>query len=137
MTFPCSPILEIDGIPYFRRLCDKIRLHAAGELPEDYHANLGKGFDLSTCRFLGIEYDQLVEVVRSGASDEEALKWACDHGVQRPDYEVDWWRHAMTSLGFRDSLAPILTKRKQESGLGDRGDILTFFDFIEADEGRI
>ena len=38
-----SPSEKVGGLFYFRRMLDKIRLHAKGELPSDYHANLGKG----------------------------------------------------------------------------------------------
>jgi len=40
-----SPFAKINGFVYFGRMLDKIRMHAKGELPEDYQANLGKGFD--------------------------------------------------------------------------------------------
>ena len=41
-----SPYLKVGRLVYFGRMLDKIRLHAAGKLPEaDYGANLGKGFD--------------------------------------------------------------------------------------------
>ena len=33
------------GLFYFARMCSKIRLHADGKLPEDYHDMLGQGFD--------------------------------------------------------------------------------------------
>jgi len=33
------------GMFYFARMCSKIRLHAAGQLPEDYFDMLGHGFD--------------------------------------------------------------------------------------------
>ena len=38
-----SPSEKVGGLFYFGRMLDKIRLHAKGELPSDYHANLGKG----------------------------------------------------------------------------------------------
>ena len=31
------------GVFYFARMCSKIRLHAQGKLPKDYHAALGQG----------------------------------------------------------------------------------------------
>jgi gluconokinase len=40
-----SPSEKIGGLFYFGRMLDKIWLHAKGELPSDYHENLGKGFD--------------------------------------------------------------------------------------------
>jgi len=41
-TYPKSPKEMTGGMMYFPRMLDKIRLHASGELSEDYHANLGK-----------------------------------------------------------------------------------------------
>ena len=52
-------------------MLDKIRQHAKGELPSDYHANLGKGFDEKCVKFLRVDYDQLVERVKRGGTDEE------------------------------------------------------------------
>src|SRR5439155_18866999 len=59
-----SPSDKIGGLFYFGRMLDKIRLHAKGELPSDYHANLGKGFDEKCVKFLRFNYDGLVERVR-------------------------------------------------------------------------
>lgn len=134
--YPCSPKVEIDGIPYFPRMCEKIRLHAEGRLPEDLHENLGIGMDLWTCQFLGVEYGDLREQVVRGASDREALDWAKSNGVDRPDFEKSWWVAFMNTVGFRDRLSQRLNERKIESGLSDRHDIQTMFDYIDADEGR-
>ncbi|GAA5481742.1 DUF5069 domain-containing protein [Haloferula sargassicola] len=136
-SIPCSPLLETAGMLYFPRLCDKVRLHQAGELHRDYLANLGSGMDLWTCQFLGVGYDDLAAVVRDGASNEAALAWAREHGSTRPEHEVAWWRAYMTTRGFRDDLSERLSIRKREAGFAEREDILTFMDFIEADEGRL
>ncbi len=135
--YPCSPKLEIDGLIYFPRLCDKIRLHATGKLEEDYHDNLGAGMDLWTCQFLGVDYSKLADLIKHGASDTEALTWARENGLQRPDYELAWWNAYMRTRGFRDDLSERLASRIQESGFGDRDHILTFMDYIDADEGRL
>lgn len=135
--YPCSPKKEIDGLIYFPRLCDKIRLHSDGKLGEDYHANLGGGMDLWICQFLGVDYDELAKIVLGGADDSEALAWARKSGVQRPDFEFAWWNAYMRTRGFRDNLSEKLASRIEESGFGGRNDILTFMDYIDADEGRI
>ena len=44
-------------------MLDKIRLHAKGKLPSDYHANLGKGFDEKCVKFLRVGYAGLAERV--------------------------------------------------------------------------
>jgi gluconokinase len=135
-TIPCSPKIEIDGLVYFPRLCEKIRLHAAGKLWDELHGNLGSGMDLWTCQFLGVDYDALAEQVRNGASDHEALAWARKQGISRPDHELAWWNAYIRTRGFRDDLAERLAQRIKESGFGHRDDILTFMDYIDADEGR-
>jgi gluconokinase len=40
-TYPKSPLETTKGLMYFPRMLDKIRLHARGALPEDYHKNFG------------------------------------------------------------------------------------------------
>ncbi|MEO0448494.1 MAG: DUF5069 domain-containing protein [Verrucomicrobiota bacterium] len=135
-SYPCSPKEEIEGLPYFRRMCDKIRLYAAGELHPDLHANLGIAMDLWTCQFLGVTYEDLKNVVTEGADDEATLAWAREKGMERPNYERDWWIQYMQTCGFRDRLATRLQERIEESGLQDRPDVVTMFDYIDADEGR-
>src|SRR4029077_7242098 len=61
-----SPFEKVGGLFYLGRMLDKIRLHAKGKLPPDYHSNLGKGFDEKCANFLRINYDQLVEQVNRG-----------------------------------------------------------------------
>ncbi|MCW1886920.1 DUF5069 domain-containing protein [Luteolibacter flavescens] len=134
---PRSPRDEIDGVIYFPRLCDKVRLYAAGKLHPQYHANLGGGMDLWTCQFLGVEYAALAEEVRHLDSDAEALAWASENGATRSPQEFAWWSAFMRTRGFRDDLAEKLAQRKAESGFQDREDIVTFMDYIDADEGRI
>ncbi|QJE95166.1 DUF5069 domain-containing protein [Luteolibacter luteus] len=134
---PRSPRDEIDGVVYFPRLCHKVRLHAAGRLHPQYHANLGGGMDLWTCQFFGVDYAELAEHIRAGASDEEALAWTRENGVSREPFQFAWWSSFMRTRGFRDEIAGKLAQRKAESGFADRHDILTFMDYIDADEGRI
>ncbi|WP_367874866.1 DUF5069 domain-containing protein [Luteolibacter sp. Populi] len=134
---PRSPRDEIGSIPYFPRLCHKVRLMAAGKLHPQYQANLGGACDLWTCQFLGVDYAALADQVRAGLSDTDALAWAREHGVTRADCETAWWQSFIRTRGFRDDLAERLVQRKAESGLADRDDVLTFFDYMDADEGRM
>ncbi|BCX49466.1 hypothetical protein HAHE_33740 [Haloferula helveola] len=135
-SFPRSPYDETDGVVYFPRMCDKIRQHAEGRLAPDYHANLGRGMDLWTCQFFGIDYEDLAKRVREGATDAEALAWAREAGIDRPEHDFAWWSAYMRTRGFRDDLAERLKARKAESGFENREDIVTFMDYIDADEGR-
>src|SRR2546430_11509176 len=60
-TYPKSPKEMTRGMIYFPRMLDKIRLHARGELHEDYHKNLGamRAADGACCNFLRIDYADL------------------------------------------------------------------------------
>ncbi|MDP0491462.1 MAG: DUF5069 domain-containing protein [Verrucomicrobiota bacterium JB023] len=136
-TYPCSPREELDDLPHFPRLCEKIRLEADGRLHHELHANLGKGMDLWVCQFLGIDYDDLKFRVLAGDSNESVLSWAKTNGVKRDEEETKWFRSYMHTRGFRDDLADKLSQRCRESGFEGRDDILTFMDYIDADEGRL
>ncbi len=131
-----SPHDQVGGIFHFGRMLDKIRLHAAGQLPQDYHSNLGGGFDARAVSLLWIEYPELVEQVKAGGTDEEILEWCCQQGRKPGAEEVEIWNEFMRKRGWSDEASSRLELRKREGGFGDRDDIQTFFDFIDLDEGR-
>ena len=132
-----SPFEKVGGLFYFGRMLDKIRLHAKGELPPDYHANLGKGFDEKCANFLRINYDQLVEQVSRGGTDEEILQWCFDYRRRPVENDVYVWNEFMRKRGWNDEVSEILQRRKKEAGMMNRPDIQTAFQFIDADEGRL
>lgn len=123
---------------YFARMCDKIRLHAAGELPGDYHPFLGKGFDGRICGYLRVAYEDLKLQVISGASDDEALAWCQENGRGLEEIDVIVWNGFALKRGWRDTDGgtETLEKHKVASGLADRTDLVTFYDFYDVDEGR-
>lgn len=135
-----SPYLKVGRLVFFGRMLDKIRLHAAGKLPADYVANFGETqptvFDARCCRFLGVRHADVVEQVASGKSDDAILAWCHEKGGSRTDEQCDIWNAFMMKRGWRDEGRERLQLRLREAGLQDRSDIATFFDFIEADEGR-
>ena len=70
------------------------------------------------------------------ATDEELLDWAL-HGGRHPDEEdMEVWNGFMSKRGWKDEGSATLVKRKAAGGFTDRADIETFFQFIDADEGR-
>ena len=131
-----SPRVQVGGIVYFARMLDKIRLHAAGQLPAEYQANLGGGFDGRAASFLWIEYPALVERVKQGGSDEEILAWATAQGRQPSAEEIEIWNDFMRKRGWNDEVSERLASRKTEGGFAGRDDIQTMFDYIDLDEGR-
>ena len=120
-----SPCEKVDGLFYFGRMLDKIRLHAKGELPSDYHANLGKGFDEKCVLFLRVNYDELAERVKKGATDEEILQWCFSVGRQPSDDDLYVWNEFMRKRGWNDEVSETLKRRKAEAGMTDRADIQT------------
>ncbi len=118
---------------------DKMRLHLAGELPEDYHALRGKGMDGRACSYLRIAYEDVLSRAREGLSDEELAQWGLDNGRPLNDVDILIWNDFMTKRGCHESdpaVTELLEKFKAESGLSHRDDIKTFFEYFEADEGR-
>ena len=131
-----SPYIQCGGIYYFARMLDKIRLHAATRLPIDYQANLGGGFDARCTSFLWIEYAPLAGRVKEGGTDEEILDWAFNQGRTPGAEEIEIWNDFMRKRGWNDEMSERLAQRKRESGISERDDIQTFFDYIDIDEGR-
>lgn len=126
---------KIGRLVYFGRMLDKIRLHAAGKLPADYHANVGKGFDHRCCGFLGVNHADLAARTLQGGTDDEILAWCHQHGGTRTDEQCAVWNGFMMKRGWRDEATPILQKRIVEFGLVGKP-IETMFDLNEFDEGR-
>jgi hypothetical protein len=136
MKVPVSPYNQIDGLVYFPRMLDKARLFARSELREDLCGNLGLAMDAWTCALLSVSYADVVTQVGRGLDDRAVLDWCYAHGKKPTDQERRVWNAFMIKVGWRDSLAAKLALRKAESGLADRQDIQTMFDYIDADEGR-
>ena len=131
-----SPAAKVGGIVYFGRMLDKIKVNARGDLPPEYQQNLGKGFDARCVRFLRLNYDELVQRVLQGGSDEEILAWCFAHGRKPEEDEIHIWNEYMRKCGWHDEIADTLTRRKKEAGMAGRSEIRTMFEFIDVDEGR-
>ena len=115
-----SPSEKVGGLFYFGRVLDKIRVHAKGDLPSDYQANLGKGFDEKCVRFLRVSYDQLVERVKKGGTDEEILQWCFSVGRKPSEDDLYVWNEFMRKRGWNDEVSDILKRRKAEAGMSGR-----------------
>ena len=134
-----SPTDQVGGLYYFGRMIDKIRLHHAGKLPPDYLPGLGSGFDERCVHFLRVSYQSLADhVIATGnASDEELLTWAMETGRHPDEEEIEVWNGFMSKRGWKDEGSERLAERKLESGFQDRAEIETFFQYLDADEGRL
>lgn len=126
---------RVGGLVYFGRMLDKIRLHAAGQLPADYHANLGIGFDGRCLQFLRVDYAALRARTLEGGTDEDILTWCYATGGARSADEIMWWNSFIMKRGWRDEASELVQKRIKEFGLVGKP-IETIFDLNEYDEGR-
>jgi len=135
---PRSDYIETKGLVYFARMLDKIRLKAAGKLPPDYFTGVEDPthFDARCTRFLGVNYDELVERTRQGGSDEEILEWCFARGRRPSEEEISIWNSFLRKRGWRDEASEELAESKSEAGFGDRDDIQTWMDLHDAEEGR-
>lgn len=141
MAFPLrSPRDQVGGISVFGRIVDKIRLQAReGKLPPGYHLGFIEGkrtFDDRVCTLLGVSFEQLQERVLAGGSDEEVLNWCFEHGRRPDDEHIRLFNAFMLKRGWRDEASAGLEEQKAEAGLGQRDDIVTFFELMDVEEGR-
>ena len=138
--FPRSPREMMAGWIYLPRLVDKIRLHLAGQLHPDYQENfLHKGFDARWISAAGITPEAIVEVVRNSPTDGQVCDWVRIHINPTRTSERTALNHALPRSG-RDQDPAVqerLRFRKEQLGMLQPDYIQTFFDCIDADEGRI
>src|SRR5260221_9633524 len=116
-TTPRSAFEKAGGMAYFPRMLDKIRLHAAGELRPDFHANLGMGADGWCSGFLRVDYDALKKRVLEGGTDDEILEWCYANGRRLNEVDMRIWNGFVTKLGWNDFASGRLEKLKAESNL--------------------
>lgn len=141
MIFPLrSPRDRVGGIAVFGRILDKIRLNAKeGRLPDGYHLGLvpgGRSFDDRVCKLLGVEFDALSARTLQGGTDKEILEWCFNTG-RKPDSEhIEIFNGFMEKRGWQDAATKGLIEQRAEAGLADREDLVTFFDVMDAEEGR-
>ncbi len=136
-----SPAAQVNGIVYFGRMLDKIRLAAAGTLPEGWKPMRGQvmtnSFDDRCCKFLRIDYPALEqETLRGEKTDEQLLEWIFQQGRKPSEEDIEIWNAFMSKRGWRDAGTQRLNERLAEIGLSP-GSVQTMFEFIDLDEGRL
>src|SRR5436309_2822906 len=115
--YPKSPNEKTqNGMVYFPRMLDKIRLHARGELPPEYHKNMGAPMtaDGACCNFLRVNYADLRERVLQGGSDDEILEWCYEKGRPLNEGDIVVWN------GLGRGVATWLSRRRRSLGIGYR-----------------
>ncbi len=133
---PRTPYEKIGGLYFLGRTIDKIRLKAAGQLRPDFFKLMGDGYDARIMNYLRLDYAAFTAFVLTGATDEQCWDYCVQHGRPLGDIDVLVWNDFASKRGWRDSVSGLLEDFKAKSGLGNRPDIQTFFEYWEVDEGR-
>lgn len=133
---PRSTQDETDGLRYFARMLDKIRLAAAGNLDAAYHPNLGRGGDSRLTKFLRVNYEALRQRVLEGGTDREILEWCFANGRRLDENDVTIWNGFISKLGWNDAASAYLAEDKAKAGLSHRDDIKTMGHLFDVEEGR-
>lgn len=136
MAFPCSDYEKNLGVVFFPRMLDKIRMQAAGTLPEGYNVgfSLLNTFDARFCRFWEVDFEEIKAKTLEGASNEEVFRYAFRNRKMPNDDQILVWNGFLLKRGWRDSAG--LQADKEAGGFGDRDDILTYVTLHDIEEGR-
>jgi len=138
IIYPRSSREIMDGWMHLPRYVDKIRLHLAGKLHSDYHANFSKGFDAMWLKAAGVTHEQMIEVVKNSFIDGQVCDWVRANVKKSPAKKRAHGEMMLNRPAAEDSAAQERFKqRKQEFNLAHRDDVKTFVDLNDADEKRI
>lgn len=123
------------GLLHLPRFIAKIRKHLGGGLPKSYQRNFTRGFDGFLCLHLGIDPKEVIEIVRTSADDDEVDRRLME--IFPDDLKVHVWNRKVAQMGMSEMGREKLVEVKEEMGVGDRDDLISFADMIDYDEERI
>ncbi len=133
--YPKSSYEKLGPYIFLVRTLDKCRAHHAGKLGEyKYNCPL----DMILFEFMGIDHEEFAEAVKERKTDEEMLSWVEENAENKHSSE----EIEAFNKRFQDrrpdtpEKQEYFNKRVAELAPG-RTDIETWFDLLDADEGRI
>jgi hypothetical protein len=80
--------------------------------------------------------EELIEQVSLGKMDDEIVEWCFSTRFRPNPTQRRVWNGFAQKFGWRDMASDFIEKVKREDGIGDRVDLVTAFDLIDAREGR-
>ncbi len=123
------------GLLHLPRFLAKIRKHLAGELPKSYQRNFTKGFDGFLCLHLGIDPEDVIEIVRTSNDEAERDRRLLE--LFPDDLRIAVWNRKLVQMGMSSMGREALDDVKKKMNAEDRDDLVSFADMIDFDEGRI
>jgi hypothetical protein len=135
-----SPRDTLGGYVILPRLIDKVHLHARGELPREYQANLlkvGLALDGRFLAFTNLDGEQFRQVILSAGSDEAVLAWVEQHAHPHSMEERREWAAQLDA--YRSTAEVAEYRRRVYPELAAKVDVkmLSVFDLIDMDEGKV
>ena len=124
------------GLLHLPRFIAKIRKHLAGELPKSYQRNFTKGFDGFLCLHMGIDPKDVISIVSASGDDEVALEKALLN-LLPDELNAQVWNRKVVQMGMSPAGREKLTEVREQMGVPERTDLISFADMIDFDEGRI
>ena len=133
-NFPRSPYEKVDGYMMLGRTIDKAHATLQGLLGEYmYDCPLDKRL----FGFLGISAPQLLELVENSENDEDVVDSLKTIQVERNTKEIEQFNDQILESGPNDDESQVYFERLRQKHAPDRPDISSWFDIIEAEEGRL
>jgi hypothetical protein len=128
---PRGPRERIGGYPILARMIDKGRAALNGTTGE-YEFNCG--MDQMLFRFKGIDYEEVKQLLASGASDDEVLDWINSHGIPKTSAQIEEFSNSFEE--FRPYNDPKLRQLFAETygALGLDPKTSTVADYLEEDD---
>ncbi|MCH2613303.1 MAG: DUF5069 domain-containing protein [Opitutales bacterium] len=132
---PSPYIPHANGLLHLPRFIAKAKRYAKGELGKSYLRNYKRGFDRFLCLHLGVDPDNIEDIVRSSSDDEEIERRLEE--ILPENLEVAKWHRELVQKGMSERGRETLEQTKRKMGIADRDDLISFADMIEFDEERI
>ena len=133
-NFPRSPYEKVDDYMMLGRTIDKAHATLQGLLGEYmYDCPLDKRL----FGFLGISAHQLLELVENSENDEDVVDLLKTIQVERNTEELKQFNDQILESGPNDDESQVYFERLRQKHAPDRPDISSWFDIIEAEEGRL
>ena len=131
-NYPRSPRAKLAGLVMLARTTDKARANNAGT-PGEYH--FGCPMDQHVLGFLGSESAAFAKVVAQSRNDDQIQAWALERLRGKSVAEIDYFNSDFAADAPEAGGNGEKFFRAERARLG-REDITTWFDLLDADEGR-
>lgn len=136
-----SPFEKLADCCHLARFTDKIRLHLAGNLPEDYQMPLfhRRGVDGFFMNHFGLTKEELLAAVKESNYDDAKVATWFETRIGHDGQKKKNWNEFSVSLGKPNQpMHETLAWAKKKYGFqGDDPNLDSVFKTIEWDEGRI